>query len=256
VKNLLKRKLAAGGTAVGTWCMLPSSFTVDVIASAGMDFVVIDMEHGAMSYQTAEEMVRAAEAHGCQPVVRVGEGTDADILHALEIGSNAVLVPHVSTAAEARRVAAAARYAPEGSRGLSPYTRNHGYTHVGLAESMRAANENVLVGVLVEGREGLKNLASIARVKGLDVVYLGVYDLSQSLGVPGRLDHPKVMAAVETCARLLGRAGKVFGTFTNDLGMARELIRRGVRFVAHGSDGLALKTAYADLSRAYRSLVK
>jgi 4-hydroxy-2-oxoheptanedioate aldolase len=253
MSNELKRKLRQGRTVVGTWCMLPSPAVVDVVASSGLDFVVVDMEHGAMSFERAEEMVRAAEANGCQAVVRVDRNEAPVVLHALEIGSRAVLVPHVSSAPEARRVADAALYPPRGDRGLSPYTRVHGYTHEGLPDSLRAADEDTLVGILVEGAEGMRRLPEICRVPGVDLVYLGVYDLSQSIGLPGQLDHPKVLSAIEKCARLAAKAGKVCGTFSRSVKMSKVYADCGVRFIAHGADCLALKSAYRDLAAQYRA---
>ena len=159
-----------GETVFGTWCMLPSSFVVDVIARTGIDFVVIDMEHGTMSYETAEEMVRAAQVHQCQPIIRVGDDQENTILHALETGCEAVMVPHVATVSAAERIVQAALYTPKGERGLSPYTRCHGYTHEGLSESMARHAEDTLVGILVEGQQGIANLPDIARVQGIDLI--------------------------------------------------------------------------------------
>ncbi|MEI6155243.1 MAG: aldolase/citrate lyase family protein, partial [Deltaproteobacteria bacterium] len=170
IKSTIKSRMMSGETVFGTWCMLPSSFVVDVIARTGVDFVVIDMEHGTMSYETAEEMVRAAQVNDCQPIVRVGNDQENTILHALETGCKAVMVPHVATVDGAERIAQAARYAPNGKRGLSPYTRCHGYTHEGLPESMARHTEETLVGILVEGQEGIANLPAIARVPDIDLI--------------------------------------------------------------------------------------
>ena len=103
-------------------------FVVDVIARTGIDYIIIDMEHGTMSFETAEQMVRAAELHKCQPIIRVGNSEENTILHALETGSNAIMVPHVASAQVAKRIVQASRYAPLGNRGLSHYTRCHNYT--------------------------------------------------------------------------------------------------------------------------------
>ena len=176
----IKLRMKRGETVFGTWCMLPSSFVVDVIARTGVDFVVIDMEHGTMSFETAEEMVRAAQLHGCQPIIRVGDGQENTILHALETGCEAVMVSHVSTVEAAEQIVQAARYAPFGRRGLSPYTRCHDYTHEGLVESLQRHAIDTLVGILVEGKQGIENLPEIAKVADIDLIYLGMYDISQS----------------------------------------------------------------------------
>ena len=245
MKYAIKKKMNAGKTVFGTWCMLPSSFVVDVIAGTGLDFVVLDMEHGTLSWETAEEMVRAAQLHECQPIIRVGDDQENTILHALETGCEAILVPHVSTAKSAAGIVNASRYAPKGSRGLSPYTRNHGYTHVGLAESMARHSDETLVGILVEGKEGIENLPEIAQVEGLDLIYLGMYDISQSVGLPGELEHPKVLEQLEKCLETIQKSRKFSGVFSRDLGYCSKFRDMGFDFVAYIADSHALTAYYS-----------
>ena len=164
-----------GKTVFGTWCMLPSSFVVDVIAQTDVDFVILDMEHGTLSLETAEEMVRAAQLQACQPIIRVGDDQPNTILHALETGCEAIMVPNVSTVESTQQIVDAARYSPKGNRGLSPYTRCHGYTHDNLQYSLKRHADDTLVGILVEGQEGIRNLPDIAKVDGIDLIYLGMY---------------------------------------------------------------------------------
>jgi len=244
MENLLKTRLYNGETVFGTWSMLPSSFVIDVIACTGVDFVIIDLEHGSIPLSTAEEMVRAAQVNNCQPIIRVGDSNENTILHALETGSNAVLVPHISTPDEAEHISKSTKYFPEGSRGLSPYTRNHGYSHSDISESLRRANQNVLTGILVEGKEGIANLPRILEVNGIDLVYLGIYDISQSVGYPGEIDHPVVVENMKKCFEQIRMAGKIAGTFSRDIGNSRFLKSIGVQFIAYLVDSYALKAFY------------
>ena len=145
MSNAIKPRMERGETVFGTWCMLPSSFVVDVIARTGVDFVVIDMEHGAMSLETAEDMVRAAQLQGCQPIIRVGDDRENTILHALETGCEAVMVPNVSTVGATQKIVQAARYAPATAFAL--YCQA---THV-LVEA-RNVTLKTLVSILVEGK--------------------------------------------------------------------------------------------------------
>lgn len=240
----LKSRMQGGETVFGTWCMLPSAFVVDVIAGTGVDFVVIDLEHGTMSYETAEQMVRAAQLQHCQPIIRVGDDHENTMLRALETGCEAVMVPHVTTAEAAGRIVSATRYGPLGTRGLSPYTRCHRYTHEGLEESMARHRDETLVGILVEGQEGLANLSEIAAVPGIDLIYLGVYDMSQSVGLPGQLEHPKVLQQMETSLELITRAGKFAGTFSREIAACRRFRKMGFQFVAYVADSYALISFY------------
>ena len=246
MKNSLKRKMEMGETVFGTWCMLPSSFVVDVIARTGIDFVVIDLEHGTMSMETAEDMVRAAQLQGCQAIIRVGDDQENTILHALETGCEAIMVPHVSNVESGKRVVNAARYAPFGKRGLSPYTRCHNYTHEGLAESMEMHTKDTLVGVLVEGQAGIANLKEICEIPGLDLVYLGMYDISQSVGLPGQLEHPDVLKQLKHCLNIIKESGKMAGTFSRDIKACRNFREMGFVFVAYVADSFGLKSFYSE----------
>jgi 4-hydroxy-2-oxoheptanedioate aldolase len=252
MKNQLKAKMANGECVFGTWCMLPSSFTVDAIARSGIDFVVIDMEHGTMGYDTAEDMVRAAAALGCEPIIRVGTSEPNTILHALETGISNVLVPHVKTAVQAKGIADATRYFPDGDRGLSPYTRNHGYTHEGLAESMQQRNDEMCTGILVEGQEGISNLPEIAKINGIDLIYLGLYDISQSVGFPGELENPVVIKAIADCLQAIKDAGKFAGTFSREIEACRNFSSQGFDFVAYLADSYGLRQFFAEANDAFR----
>ncbi len=249
----LKQRMQADETVFGTWCMLPSGFVVDVVARTGLDFIIIDLEHGAISWETAEEMVRAAHLHNCQPIIRVGDDQENTILHALETGCGAVMVPHVSTVAAARNIVDAALYSPKGKRGLSPYTRCHNYTHEGLAQSMEDHANETLVGILVEGLEGIDNLADIAAVDGIDLIYLGMYDISQSVGLPGQLEHPEVLAQLQKCLTVIKAAGKIAGTFSRDIVACREFREMGFQFVAYVADSYAMTDFYLNSVSAFNN---
>ncbi len=252
MKFAIKERMQNGEAVFGTWCMLPSSFVVDVIARTDIDFVILDLEHGTLSWETAEEMVRAAQLHGCQPIIRVGDDQENTILHALETGCEAIMVPHVSSVIAAEKIVAAARYAPIGARGLSPYTRCHGYTHEGLAESMERHADDTLVGILVEGIEGINNLPEIAKTKGIDLIYLGMYDISQSVGLSGQLEHPKVVEQLEHCLDVILESGKLAGTFSRDIATCRKFREMGFHFVAYVADSYALGNFFKNAATEYR----
>ncbi len=255
-ENILKKKLEKGGCVFGTWAMLPSAGIVNAIGSASLDFVIIDMEHGSMSFETAEEMVRAAEVSGCQPIIRTSDKSESSILRALETGSRAVMVPHVSTPQEAARVVKAARYAPDGERGLSPYTRAHGYSHENIKEKLAAANKNTLVGILVEGKEGIQNLEAISDIKGIDLIYAGIYDLSQSIGLAGQLNHRKVLDLQKRCVDIIRKKGKAAGSFARDYGYINLLYKNGFQFIAYLVDCAVLTAGYKDSVHFFENIAK
>jgi len=247
----IKKRMQNGDTVFGTWCMLPSSFVVDVIARTGLDFVVLDMEHGSLSWETAENMVRAAQLHHCQPIIRVGDDHENTILHALETGCKALMVPHVSTQESALNIVKSALYAPKGVRGLSPYTRCHNYTHLNFERSLLDHANETLIGVLVEGSEGIENLQEIAAVDGIDLIYLGMYDISQSVGLPGQLEHPKVMDQLYKCLSVIINSGKFAGTFSRDLDACKEFREMGFNFIAYVADSFAITRFYHNAVEDY-----
>ena len=240
-KNALKEKLTQGQKVFGMWSMLPAAGVSSVIAKTGLDFVIIDMEHGPMSFETMEQMVKSIELENCQPIIRVSDKNEATLLRALEIGSQAIMVPHVSTVAEAEAIVRACKYKPEGERGLSPYTRVHDYCHENLTESLQFANKNTLIGILVEGKEGIENLENIAAVPGLDLIYLGIYDISQSVGLAGQLNHETVIEMQKKCAQIIQAHGKAAGSFARDIDYVELLYKNGFQFIAYSVDCAILK---------------
>ena len=247
----LKMRMKNGECVFGTWCMIPNPTIVDILGRTGIDFVVLDLEHGLIGWETVDAMVLAAKAAGIQPIIRVGDDHENTILRALETDSRAVLVPHISDVPTAERVVSAARYTPGGLRGLSPYTRCHDYTHIDLSTSMKMHAAETLVGVLVEGQTGIENLERIVQVKGLDLVYLGMYDISQSVGRPGELEHPEVTAQLLRCLKIIGNSNCLAGTFARDINSCIQFREMGFDFVAYVADSYGLKAFFDAASREF-----
>lgn len=243
-KNLLKERFIRGDLSIGTWSSSGSANIVSVLCATPLDFIIIDMEHGSMSVEAAENLVRAAEAGGKAPIIRTSTDDPQALLRVLETGVRTVMVPHVDTAEKAQKVASACRYKPEGNRGLSPYTRVHGYSHASVSHSLETENLATLVGVLVEGKLGLENLESICAVPGIDFIYLGLFDICQSVGLPGQVNHPVVLEAVKSCADKIISSGKVAGCMATDLDYVTLLQKCGYSFIAYLNDCAALKAHF------------
>ena len=145
--NFLKDMLATGATVIGTWSVIPSPTVADVLSLADLDFIIIDAEHGPVSYETAQNMIRACENNGCCPIYRVGDNDENLILRALEIGSHGVVIPQVTDAEGARRAAMATRYFPHGNRGYSPFTRAGSFTPT--QDHTNISNSSVLTAIIV-----------------------------------------------------------------------------------------------------------
>lgn len=252
--NTLRARLKNGENALGTWCVLPSSSSIEVIASTGFDFVIIDMEHGPHSFETGLDMARAAQFHNCSALVRVPGNLDTDILRALEIGSDGVLVPQISSMESARYALRAMKYGPLGNRGFSPFTRSGNWSATGAAERAQKKNEDTLSVLLVEGIEGINSLDEILTLETLDVVYLGTYDLSQSAGHPGQPNHPEVLKYVEQCVSKIRKSGKAAGCLAQTSEQVSRWKQIGIQFIPYLADCAILKAGCEQIASQFKTL--
>ena len=251
-QNQLKHKLHQGEVVLGlfTNCAYPAF--IEICGHAGLDFVVVDLEHGPLNTLVAEDLCRAADCVGLAPIIRVSQNDSAQIQRSLDIGSAGVQVPQIETKADAEAVVRGAKFSPLGARGLSLYTRAGVYTAAGT-QRIEQLNETSLVVVQVEGKRGIDNLAEIASVPHIDVIFLGPYDLSQSLGIAGQVRDPRVVELMRTGVETIRASGKAAGTFADTPEIAQQWIATGVQFVALGVDvGVFLRACQA-LVKAVRS---
>lgn len=244
----LRSLLTEGRRLLGTFSIIPSADVVEIIALSGLDFVIIDMEHGPFGLETVRAGLMAARAHGLRVVVRVRTAEAALVGAALDVGADGVLVPQVESAAAARAVVEAARFAPDGARGANPWVRAARYG--ATADWFAAANRDVAVMVMIEGAAGIAAMPEILDVPGLDGVFLGPVDLSHSLGVPGQIDHPKVRGALEDAAAAASARNMATAVFAPDEAHARTWWEVGVQLVACGVDAQLLRERLLRLAEA------
>lgn len=240
----LQQRLHSGERVVGTLQIFDSVQVAESTGVAGMDFVVFDQEHGPLTAETTLAMTAAAERGGASPLVRVRENSASEIQRALDVGAG-VQIPQVETSGDAEQAVNAARFAPLGERGLSQYVRAGDY--VGDPEYTENQNKTQTVVLQVEGQQGVENIDEIVAVSGFDVVFLGPYDLSQSLGVPGEVHHEKVETAMEQVVERATMANKVVGTFADDPQIAQHWIDLGVQYVMLSVDAPIFVRALEDL---------
>lgn len=208
----LKAELKAGQAAFGCWLGLNSGAVAEIVAGAGYDFVLIDLEHGPGDPQEALTIMQAISAYPCVPLVRVPANEPLWIKRALDLGAAGIMVPSVETAAQAAQVADAARYPPLGRRGMAPTViRASGYG-VRWREYAAGFNERLLVICQVETAQAVENAAAIAAVDGVDLLFVGPFDLSGDLGYPAQPDHPDVRKAIAKVEGVAKAAGKLLGT--------------------------------------------
>jgi len=241
----LRDSIQSGDSVVGTFQYYPSPPVTETLALAGMDFLILDQEHSPLSAERTMEMAMAAQGAGADAVVRVRRNDTAEIQRALDLGADGVMVPQVESADDAQAARDAARYAPLGERGLSQYVRAGGY--VGGEEYTTEQNESTALLVQIEGEEGVDNVEEILGVEGIDMLFLGPYDLSASLGIPGKVGDERVEAQMEAVCEKAAAAGVAVGAYADDPAMARRWLDAGVQLVAVSVGGAIFRRAAEDL---------
>jgi 2-keto-3-deoxy-L-rhamnonate aldolase RhmA len=224
--------------------------SVELLASLGVDWLLFDTEHGPATLETTEDLIRAAERGGVLPVTRVAANDPALIKQALDRGAFGILVPLVNSAAEARGAVRAAKYPPDGIRGVAGTRVNR--FGMDLPQYFAAWNEVVLVACQVETAEAVEHVEEIAAVPGLDVVFIGPNDLSANLGVFRQFDHPTFTDAVQRVHQAAQAHGVAVGYLAAGVEEALACVSRGFVFVGAGSDARLLGSAAAALVSGIR----
>jgi len=254
-RNTLRRKVEDGQIVFGFICRTLSPAVVELIGMSGFDFVWIDMEHTAADYSMVESLCRAADSTGIEPLVRVPDKSQSNILRALDAGTRVVNVPQVENRSEAEAAVRASKYHPIGERGYCPSSRGNAYGVGGtVPEILAAANERIWTMVQIESAEGVRNAEDICATPGLDVVFVGTGDLSQSLGVPGELNHPEVVAQTCHTIDVARKASKVPAMLVDSTESAMQWAERGAQMLACGVDlvllGRTLRRLHTDFRQA------
>lgn len=236
-RNHTLRQLLAGESAFGAWLLSASPRAAEVL-SARLDWVGIDCEHSPVGVADVEELVRAVERGDATPIVRlpsVAAAVDGGCKHALDAGAGGVVVSGVETADEARRAATAARFPPEGTRGVAGTTRANAYGER-FDEYVASADDEVLVAVQIESPRGVENADEILAVDGVDVAFVGENDLSAAHGHPGEKQRPAVRDGVETVLEAALEHDVTPGIKARSADSVRERLDRGFRFFLLGAD--------------------
>ena len=217
----LKERIHRGEMVLGTIMPLPSPEAAEIAGLAGYDCLLLDMEHGSVTVDILEDLVRACRAVNVVPLARVPEDHPKTILRALDVGCLGVMVPQVETPAQAAAAVAATKYAPAGTRSLAGATAAAWWGNVPMPDHVTASNAATMSILQIETRRGLEAVEAIARTPGVDVLFIGPSDLSQSLGHPGAPAHPDVQAAI----RRIIQAGRAAGVPVGILALTPDDVR-------------------------------
>lgn len=239
--SMVKRKLGAGQPTFGSWIMIGHQASAEILAAAGFEWIVVDMEHTSIGYETLPLLLGAIRGRGTEAFVRVEANDPTVIKRVLDCGAGGIIVPLVNSAAEAASAVSAARYPPAGTRGVSlGRASEYGGNFEGYFGSI---NDEVVVMAQIEHHRAVEEIDDIMAVEGLDAVFLGPYDLSGSMGIAGQLDHPRMREARRRVLEAGRTAGRPVGihAVNPDSASVRALLDEGFTVIACGIDTLFLR---------------
>ena len=254
--NPIRTSLAEGGHAFGT--MVFEFFTpgmAQIMAAAGAGFAIFDTEHSGVGIETIKAQMSYARFTSCVPLVRVGSIDYHGIAAMLDAGALGIMAPMVETASQAEFIVSCTRYPPQGRRGAAFGVAHDDYQGGSVAEKVQAANERTLVIALIETTAGIENVESIAAVPGIDVLWLGHFDLTNSMGIPGAFDHPRFKAAVTQIVDAANRHGKAAGMMVADEDWAGQYLAQGFRMIAYGIDHMVFQSALSRGITAIQNMI-
>ncbi|MBR5741678.1 MAG: host specificity protein [Firmicutes bacterium] len=252
-QNRLKDMFLAGKPALGTMMNAGDVSTVECMETAGFVFLFIDCEHGPFDDETTVDLIRVAELAGLEPVVRIADLTHKEVQRAVDAGAKGLVVPALRKTDDYRRLVDLAKFPPEGNRGFSP-NRGSGYGFKDWAKGsvfdfMKASDERLILLPQCETVESLEAIEEITAIEGIDGIFIGPFDLSISMGIPGDFANPRFVAALDRIRNACRANGKMLHIFSMTAEDAKKRL-------AEGYDGVTVGLSASILAEAYRNLVK
>lgn len=258
MKNLLKQKLSAGEKPIGMFFDTASVYLMECLGRTGLDFVIIDNEHSPIEAETSAELIRATEAGGITPLCRVREISRPAILKLLDVGAQGLIIPNVHNTQQVRDIISCAKYYPVGQRGFCP-SRKDGWGFDGLGsvpETMAHFNAQTLVIPQCETVGALNSIEEIAALDGVDGIFVGPFDLSISMGIPGDFSNPDFQAALDRIINACRTAGKWCIFFTGSVQGVADGFARGFDAMAYSLDAAVFIEAVRERIDSARQLSK
>lgn len=233
--NAFRVKLSKGDYVYGPFMKTSDPMFVEAVGISGFDFIILDTEHGPVSIETQQNNIRAAELRGLVPIIRLKDKAENTIGKALDIGACGIQVPQVKNAKEAKKIVKYAKFYPYGMRGVCRFVRAADYSYKDRFDYFNES-KNIIIILQLEGIDAIKNIDEILDVEGIDIIFIGPYDLSQSLGVPGEVNNKKVIDAMKDIIVKAKQKNKIVGCFVDtfeDLYMWKKI---GLQYLSYSVD--------------------
>ena len=221
-------------------------FDADILKAAGCDFALFDLEHSGFGFETVKSAIRYFEAAGVAPIVRVPSKEYHHIARACDMGAEGIMIPMVGNAREARAIVDCMKYFPKGKRGVALGVAHDAYRAGSVPEKLAGANRKTTLFCQIETAEGAENAEAIAAVDGVDCLWVGHFDLSVSLGIPGDFNHPKFLKAIETTVKGAKKHKKALGRLVPNVETGIALYKQGFDFCCYSGDVWVLRDALTE----------
>lgn len=251
---MFRERLNSGDRVMGIFLSLPSPGIVELAGLAGHDYIVIDMEHGEIDFADLPNLIRTADLRDLPTIVRVPNLRRDALLKPLDLGATGLLIPQVDTEEEARAVVEHAKYGPEGNRGVA-LPRSSEYGRWDVPRYFSKSNQDTVLVVQCESEPSLDHLDGIASVEGLDMVFLGPFDLSQSLGIPGQVEHERIDRACERVIEATREADKAAGVFVTSDSQMEHRLEQGFQFISYAVDAIHLSQRFQELHDRFDRMI-
>lgn len=253
-KSKVLAKLRAGKPVLCTKTNFSEPGIVELIGLVGFDCIWICQEHLWANTETLANMIRAARATGMDSMIRIEKASYSSAIRPLEMGAKGLMVPHIVSGAEAEHWVRATRFAPVGRRGIDGVNADADWGLMDFGEYLRFSNEETFLAFQIEDPEALTELEKIARVPGFDILFVGIGDLSHSLGFPGDFSRPEIWDVLKRVAEVAASYGKFAGAPGLSPEWTEKLLELGYRFITNGADIIYLKEAFLKLREAYEKI--
>jgi len=249
----IKQKIRRKEITLGSWVQMPDPFSTEIMARAGFDWLAIDLEHGFINLDGAFRLIQTIDNAGALPLVRLHQNDPSTIRRVMDAGAGGVIVPMINTSEEAERVVDAVKYSPEGKRSFG-LGRAHKFG-LNFDTYIHEINQTSIIVIQIEHKDALANLGTILTVPGIDAIVIGPYDLSGSMGIPGKFDDPAFSSAVTQIINKVKKSPIALGIHIvhpseQDL---NERIRQGFTFIAYGMDTIFLQNGARNAVHEARS---
>lgn len=242
ISKEIKEKIKSGETVIGTFVKLGSPTVVEILGTSGLDFIIVDTEHAPCDQMQLENIIRASDYVNLPVIVRVPVAEDSTIVKALDLGASGIQLPGLETVEAVSQAIKTTKYAPKGRRGLSFTQRSAKYGKVDKDEYMSYSNEYLINVVHIENKLMAENIEKICALTGIDVIFIGPMDLSQSFGNPGNPSLPEIQATILNVIKVCNEYNRACGIFANTPDEVKKYKELGVRYFAFDSDiGFLLK---------------